>query len=470
MGESFFLLLAIGHTFDPNTNRPSLKMHKILKATFLIVLIFMGVYFSVFYTENQSFESLLFVVAEAFIYAFSMTYFNNKFHIKLAQYFPWNKRARERLLIGGIGSTVINMLAFFIIRFFKGVLIAGKTVLLFIENENPSYYIVCFVFSVLATFVYHLIYFYKSIQDKKLASHKIKEGRVTAQLGALKNQLDPHFLFNSLNVLTSLIEESPEKAQQFTTTLSRVYRYVLENKEEDTISLEEEFKFAKAYMKLLKMRFEDGLQYHIPASPSYNHLKIAPLSLQLLLENAIKHNSISEASPLEIRVYEEDGYLFVSNNIQLKKTFYSSGIGLQNIIKRYKSLTDKEVLISDSDNQFVVQLPILINSNFNMQTTDQLLDEKRYLKAKAKVQKIIGFYYHLFFYVLIISGLAWLNYQTTDFPWVVFPMLGWGFGLTGHGLTAFDRSLFFGKEWEQRRIEKIMAQEERLSPKFKKES
>ncbi|MDO7629246.1 MAG: hypothetical protein MUQ46_08170, partial [Flavobacteriaceae bacterium] len=93
MGESFFLLLAIGHTFDPNTNRPSLKMHKILKATFLIVLIFMGVYFSVFYTENQSFESLLFVVAEAFIYAFSMTYLNNKFHIKLAQYFPWNKRA-----------------------------------------------------------------------------------------------------------------------------------------------------------------------------------------------------------------------------------------------------------------------------------------------------------------------------------------------------------------------------------------
>ena len=88
-----------------------------------------------------------------------MTYFNNKFHIKLAQYFPRNKRARERLLIGGIGSTVINMLAFFIIRFFKGVLIAGKTVLLFIENENPSYYIVCFVFSVLATFVYHLIYF-----------------------------------------------------------------------------------------------------------------------------------------------------------------------------------------------------------------------------------------------------------------------------------------------------------------------
>ena len=105
-----------------------------------------------------------------------------------------------------------------------------------------------------------------------------------------------------------------------------------------------------------------------------------------------------------------------------------------------------------------------------MQTTNQLLDEKRYLRAKAKVKKIMGFYYHLFFYVVVITSLGWLNYQTTDFPWVVFPILGWGFGLTGHGLEAFDRSLFFGKEWEQRSIEKIMAQEEKLSPKFKKET
>ena len=445
-------------------------MYKILKTTFLIVLLFMGVYFSVFYSENQSFETILFVVAEAFTYAFSMTYLNNEFHVKLGNYFPWNNSAKERLIIGGIGSIVINMIVFFLIRLIEGVLIAGESISVFIDNEPTSYYIICLVFSVLATLIYHLIYFYKSIQDKKVASHKIKEGRVTAQLGALKNQLDPHFLFNSLNVLTSLIEESPEKAQQFTTTLSRVYRYVLEHKEEDTISLKEEFKFANAYMKLLKMRFENGLLYHIPESPSESHLKIAPLSLQLLLENAIKHNSISETSPLEIQVYEEGGYLFVSNNIQLKKSFPSSGIGLQNIIKRYRSLTDKEVLISELDNQFVVQLPILINSNFKMQTTNQLLDEKRYLRAKAKVKKIMGFYYHLFFYVVVITSLGWLNYQTTDFPWVVFPILGWGFGLTGHGLEAFDRSLFFGKEWEQRSIEKIMAQEEKLSPKFKKET
>jgi len=428
----------------------------------------MGVYFSVFYTGNQSFESILLVFLEAFVYAFSMTYLNTEFQAKLSAYFPWNTRAKERLLIGGIGSIVINMAVFFLIRLFIGVVIQGLNIAAFFENERANYYIICLVFSVLSTLIYHFIYFYKSIQDKKVTHHKIKEGRVTAQLGALKNQLDPHFLFNSLNVLTSLIEESPEKAQQFTTTLSRVYRYVLEHKEEDTIPLEEEFKFANAYMKLLKMRFENGLLYHIPESPSEGHFKIAPLSLQLLLENAIKHNSISEASPLEIKVYEADGYLFVSNNIQLKKSFHSSGIGLQNIIKRYKSLTDKEVLISELDNQFIVQLPILINSNFKMQTTDQLLDEKRYLKAKARVKKIMSFYYHLFFYIVVISALGWLNYQTTDFPWIVFPMLGWGFGLTGHGLEAFDKSLFFGKEWERRNIEKIMAQDEKLDQKFNK--
>jgi hypothetical protein len=103
-----------------------------------------------------------------------------------------------------------------------------------------------------------------------------------------------------------------------------------------------------------------------------------------------------------------------------------------------------------------------------MQTSDQLLDEKRYLRAKARVKKIMSFYYHLFFYIVVISALGWLNYQTTDFPWIVFPMLGWGFGLTGHGLEAFDKSLFFGKEWERRNIEKIMAQDEKLDQKFNK--
>ena len=338
----------------------------------------------------------------------------------------------------------------------------------FFNNEPTSYYIVCLVLSVLITIAFHIIYYYKSLQDQKLISHQIKEGKANAQLSALKNQLDPHFLFNSLNVLTSLIEESPEKAQQFTTTLSRVYRYVLENKNEDAIPLGDELTFAHAYMKLLKMRFEEGLLYDIPTIPSDQSLKIAPLSLQLLLENAIKHNTVSKDSPLKIKVYESDGYLFVTNNKQLKESLHSSGIGLQSIVERYSTLTDKAVSISQNAASFSVQLPTLTQiKNNQMKTTDQLLDEKRYARAKSKLKKIVSFYYHAFFYVLVMIVLGWINYQTTDFPWIIFPLLGWGFGLTNHALEAYDKSLFFGKAWEQRKIEKIMSKEEKFDSQFK---
>ncbi|MET6991715.1 sensor histidine kinase [Sediminicola arcticus] len=139
-------------------------------------------------------------------------------------------------------------------------------------------------------------------------------------------------MFNSLNVLTSLIEEDPVQAQKFTTSLSKVYRYVLEQKNKDLVSVDEELEFTRTYVRLLKMRFEGSIIFHIPDHSNSPDVKIVPLSLQLLLENAVKHNVVTSNRPLTIKVFERYGMLCVSNNLQEKQVVKKSrGVGLHNI-------------------------------------------------------------------------------------------------------------------------------------------
>src|SRR5690606_17315042 len=150
-----------------------------------------------------------------------------------------------------------------------------------------------------------------------------------------------HFLFNSLNVLTSLIEENPQKAQKFTTSLSKVYRYVLEQKNKELVSVDEELQFAKTYMSLIKMRFEDSIVFTMPECAANPESKVVPLSLQLLLENAVKHNMVTPNKPLHINIYETQDRLVVKNNLQPKQIVKkSSGVGLSNIKQRYNLLTN----------------------------------------------------------------------------------------------------------------------------------
>lgn len=145
----------------------------------------------------------------------------------------------------------------------------------------------------MVTSVFLAIYYYRFKQESKVKEQKIIAGTASAKFDALKNQLDPHFLFNSLNVLTSLIEENPDAATKFTTSLSKVYRYVLEQKNKDLVSVEEELEFARLYMTLIKMRFEDSIVFMLPDKLINPEAKVVPLSLQLLLENAVKHNIVT---------------------------------------------------------------------------------------------------------------------------------------------------------------------------------
>ena len=210
--------------------------------------------------------------------------------------------------------------------------------------------------------VYESIYFMHELRHSVEETETLKRENLAAQLNALRTQVNPHFLFNNLNTLSSLIPENPEHAVDFVQELSKVYRHILEVKEEKSISLKDELEVLNAYTFLLKTRFDKNLQVNINIPPEKMQQKIVPLSLQILMENAIKHNIVSADKPLHIDVFTENGSLVVSNNLQMKKQITeSTGIGSDNIRNRYKLLSDKPVKVTESETNFTVSIPLIDN-------------------------------------------------------------------------------------------------------------
>lgn len=182
---------------------------------------------------------------------------------------------------------------------------------------------------------------------------------LTSQYQSLKDQLNPHFLFNSLNVLSNLVYEDADRSAAFIQKLSKIYRYVLEAQKEELIELKKEVDFAENYLELQKIRFEESLKFKIEID-EYNGF-LPPLSLQLLLENAIKHNIASESNPLIIHIYRKENILLVSNTFQVKLSQSEpfTGVGLNNIKMRYQLLSNRNIEIIQTENEFLVKLPIL---------------------------------------------------------------------------------------------------------------
>jgi sensor histidine kinase YesM len=184
---------------------------------------------------------------------------------------------------------------------------------------------------------------------------------IESRFETLKNQINPHFLFNSLNTLSSLIFIDREQAATFVRDLSKVYRFILETRDKERIALDEELKILEAYIYLVQTRFKESLQINLQKSAHQKAKEIAPLCLQMLIENAIKHNVTSKGKPLIIDIFlESDAYIVVQNNLQPKSTMeFSSKIGLKNITSRYAYLTKLPVIIEESKDKFIVKIPLL---------------------------------------------------------------------------------------------------------------
>jgi PAS domain S-box-containing protein len=201
----------------------------------------------------------------------------------------------------------------------------------------------------------------KQLTEANTQLLKVQKENLQSQFEVLKQQVNPHFLFNSLNVLTSLIKIDPDLAESFTERLSKVYRYVLENKEKDLVSLSTELEFLNAYLFLLEIRFMKKLFIDIQIDKSYSDYLILPIAIQLIIENAIKHNTFSKVQPLKIEIFiDEQQRLNIINNLNLRETkLVSTGVGLENINRRYALVSDQKPEFIKTTEQFIAKLPLL---------------------------------------------------------------------------------------------------------------
>lgn len=438
-------------------------IRQIIKAVGIGLIIFMVLFF-IALAQGQDLkwnQNLLLQFLFIMLYSVILYFANTIVFVLTDRYFGPSRLSPKRLLVGISGSFVVSVFVIFLLRILEDVVIEGRTFEQFFAEERISNYYLAMIITLIITFLAHGFYFYKKYQENRVKEQKIIAGTASAKFETLKNQIDPHFLFNSLNVLSSLIEENPDNAQRFTTSLSKVYRYVLEQKDKELVSVQEELAFAKTYMNLLKMRFENSVFYELPETLSNPDNKVVPLSLQLLLENTIKHNVVSQQRPLHIRIYEENGCLVVQNDLQKKEVLQDrKGVGLQNIVSRYAIITHRKVQVEESQKHFTVKLPVLTKQVNIMQTADYNEAESSYYKAQRKVEEIKAFYGHLYSYILINVGIIILNLLTyPDYLWFLWPAISWGLGVAIHAVSVFNIMPFMGPDWEHRKIREILERE-----------
>jgi sensor histidine kinase YesM len=218
--------------------------------------------------------------------------------------------------------------------------------------------VICVLF---VTHVYETVFMMKEQQGEQVKNAELSRAKAEAELSALKNQIDPHFMFNSLNTLSYLITNDAAKAFTFTENLAEVYRYILMQKDQTLVLLEDELSFTLKYTDLLHLRFGDALQIkkHFNGSTEKDFL-IPPTSVFVAFENAVKHNELSESKPLQIDVDVRQGNLFIINTIQERRMLqHSSKIGLKNLNDRFKIITGKEITAGREENKFIISFPLI---------------------------------------------------------------------------------------------------------------
>ncbi|OEK04380.1 sensor histidine kinase [Roseivirga misakiensis] len=269
--------------------------------------------------------------------------------------FPLMSNTPKRLFLASVSLIGLLLIGDFVISMY----IKGNV-------TNPADYsllhsVPSLIAGIVVGLIYEAVYFFEQWKNTIRINEALKNQQIRTQFEVLQNQMSPHFLFNSLNTLSALIPEDPDKAQKFTDSLSDVYRYILQNKEKDLVTLKEELDFAKTYLYLLKMRYPENLSANFKVDPKHERKYVAPLSIQMLVENAIKHNIVSKKNPLHIEVYiDAEMRLVVRNNLQPKKAIEkSTKTGLANIKSRYAFFGLEEIGIHEDENSFVVSLPLI---------------------------------------------------------------------------------------------------------------
>jgi len=419
-------------------------------------------FFFFFFNQKRTFENFAITFLISAMYSFVIGVGNGIINEFLNKKFPWSENTKKRAILSIVSILIANFVLVYLCNYINFVIIqkVATTEQFFGGDYNFRNWFMINIALLISAFL-HAKSFMSELSKtsrKEVVEQKLIAKSANAQFESLKNQLDPHFLFNSLNVLSSLIDENPGQAQKFTASMSKIYRYVLEQKDKELVTIEDEIEFAKTYCDLLKTRFENSVNFIFDVREEDLRRFVVPLSLQLLLENCIKHNLATSSKPLLIKIFTEGDTLCIENNLQIREQIKeSAGIGLSNIVQRYSLLTNENVFIEKSEDYFKVKLPVL---NHKPTIVSNIIDDDvhAYDRAKKRMKEIKSFYGNLIAYSIIIPFLMIVNLTTSPKKiWFLWPMLGWGIGLAAHGMGAFA----IGKNWEERKIRQILEKQNR---------
>jgi hypothetical protein len=288
--------------------------------------------------------------------------FNNAVADYINIRFPWIENPTRTFIIALIGTLITTTLVWLFVIYLWIAILGGylPSLAVWYKNLHWTSWTFSLIITLMVSAMLHGRNFLAGWKQTLLEAETLKKEQAIAQYETLKTQVNPHFLFNSLNVLTTLVHKDADVAEQFIIQLSKVYRYILESRAQEIISLEEEMRNLEAYVFLMQIRFGGNFKFDNQLATYTNSYKIAPLTLQMLVENALKHNEISKLHPLSISVFLEENWLVVRNNLQLKTNQNdSTGIGLANIKSRYAFLSQQPVIISETDGFFTVKIPLI---------------------------------------------------------------------------------------------------------------
>ena len=313
------------------------------------------------YTPDSGYEYWTHQVPESLFFVFWFWIFYRELCIYLRRKFPNFSDTRKRILY----EFAIIVVSAPILKQLLAYLIWTIFALCDIQDHDPpgniQTLLAIFLPSGMILAIYEAAYFFVKYKESLLDKERLETAHVQTQLEILRNQINPHFLFNSLNTLMNLIPKDPDSAMNYLSKLSRFYRFAVGTRDEKLIDLSKELECAQLYADLLKIRFGEAISFEFTLDAS-NGREILPMSLQLLIENAVKHNVVSRTRPLSIRVgfNEDHSYLYVKNNLQKRiQDVESTGMGLNNISQRFSFFTEQPILVEHADGDFSVSLPIL---------------------------------------------------------------------------------------------------------------
>ncbi len=340
-----------GFCFNNPVRRFLLNLAGMLVLALLITLLFFDGY-------DEGFRE--FAISYGWAVAICVTQWAGHSYIYglLDRRYSWRDHQVKRAIFGSLAIIGYSVFAYLVVQIIMFWLVLGRL------PENPFYWALRTSYiAILISFVVSLIFvaigFFRNWKESLLEAERFKAEMLMYKYESLQNQINPHFLFNSFNVLSDLIYADQKKAVDFIRQLSQLFRYVLDSRDRELVTIQEELEFLKAYSYLLQTRFEEKLTIR-QEFEAKEHEMIVPMTLQLLIENCVKHNEISELQPLTVQIARNGEYLKVENNLQLKSAGPDSRkTGLSNIRQQFRYFTNKEIVITESDRSFSVEVPVI---------------------------------------------------------------------------------------------------------------